>query len=64
MFISVMKCIQQAKSGLCRRDQKAVAADGPDKVENANPVPCMSSTNPSNVHVAPTTHLPPEQGPT
>ena len=35
MFIRFMKCIWQAKSGLCRRDQ---SEDGPDQAENANPM--------------------------
>ena len=63
MFISVVKFIQQAKSGLCRRDQNPVPEDGPDQAENANLVPCESSTNPSSVHVASTAHLPPKEGP-
>ena len=64
MFISVMKCIWQAKPGLCRGDESAIAGDGPDWAESANPVACEPSTNPSNVYAVPTACLSPEQGPT
>lgn len=64
MFISVMKCIWEAKSGLRRRDQSAIAEDGPDRAESGKSVACESSTSPSNVSATPAAHLPPEQGPT
>lgn len=64
MFISVMKYNWQAKPGLCRRDQSAIAEDGPDQAESANPVTCESSTNPSSVCTVPTACLSLEKGPT
>lgn len=62
MFISVMKCIWQAKAGLRSRDQSIIAEDEPDRAESANPVESEPNTNPSDVHAAPTVCLPPEQG--
>ena len=63
MFISVMKYIWQAKPGLCRRDQSAMAEDGPDQAESANPLTREPSTNPSSLCAAPTARLSLEQGP-